>query len=78
MALFLTQHKVYDSGIYGGSTSEGQYLTWGAANIPGNMRNNRNTINGTIVFDNNPLILRLAGAFTSSSAKGKERYYKYI
>ena len=41
------------------------------ANIPGNMRNNRNTINGTIVFDNNPLILRLAGAFTSSSAKGR-------
>ena len=63
--------KVYDTGVYGGSTSEGQYLTWDAANIPGNMRNNRNTINGTIVFDNNPLILRLAGAFTSSSAKGR-------
>jgi len=63
--------KVYDTGVYGGSTSEGQYLTWDAANIPGNMRNNRNTVNGTIVFDNNPLILRLAGAFTSSSAKGR-------
>ncbi len=61
--------KVYDSGIYGGSTSEYQYLTWGAGNIPGNS-NNRYTVNGTVLFDNNPLILRLAGAFTWSRNLG--------
>ena len=61
-ALFDTT-KVYDSGFYGGSTDEYQYLVWGAGNIPGNS-NNRYTVNGTVVFDNNPLILRLAGAFT--------------
>ena len=61
--------KVYDTGIYGGSTSDYQYLTWGAGNIPGNS-NNRYTTNGTIVFDNNPLILRLAGAFTWSRNLG--------
>lgn len=61
--------KVYDTGFYGGSTSEYQYLTWDAANIPGNS-NNRYTLNGTVVFDNNPLILRLAGAFTWSRNKG--------
>ena len=61
--------KVYDSGVYGGSTSDYQYLTWGAGNIPGNS-NNRYTANGTIVFDNNPLILRLAGTFTWSRNKG--------
>ena len=61
--------KVYDTGFYGGSTSEYQYLTWDAGNIPGNS-NNRYTLNGTIVFDNNPLILRLAGAFTWSRAVG--------
>jgi hypothetical protein len=55
--------KVYDTGFYGGSTSEYQNLTWDAGNIAGNS-NNRYTVNGTVVFDNNPLILRLGGAFT--------------
>lgn len=63
----LADTKVYDSGIYSGITDEGQYLVWDAGNIPGNM-NNRYTINGTVVLDNNPLIIRLAGAFTTSSA----------
>jgi len=61
--------KIYDTGFYGGSTSEYQYLTWGAGNIPGNS-NNRYTVNGTVVFDSNPLILRLAGSFTSSRNQG--------
>ena len=61
--------KVYDTGALGGSTSDYQYLTWNAGNIPGNA-NNRYTANGTVVFDNNPLILRLAGAFTWSRAVG--------
>lgn len=55
--------KVYDTGFYGGSTSDYQYLTWNAANIPGNF-DNRYTVNGTVLFDNNPFILRLAGAYT--------------
>lgn len=61
--------KVYDTGFYGGSKSEYQYLTWNAANIPGNL-NNTYDLNGTIVFDNNPLILRLAGALSWSRNKG--------
>jgi len=61
--------KVYDSGVYGGSKSDYQYLKWGAANILGNS-NNRYTTNGTVLFDNNPLILRLAGAFTWSRGQG--------
>lgn len=56
--------KVYDSGFYGGSTSNYQYLTWSGGNIPAGLMNERNTVNGTLLFDNNPLILRLAGAFT--------------
>lgn len=67
-ALFDTT-KVFDTGFFGGSTSDYQHLLWDAGNIPGNM-NNRYTANGTIVFDNNPLILRLAGAFSWSRNKG--------
>lgn len=63
--------KIYDTGIYGGSTKDYQYLTWGAANILGNA-NNRYTTNGTLLFDNNPLILRLAGAFTWSRGRGTD------
>jgi hypothetical protein len=61
--------KIFDTGFYGGSTSEFQYLNWGEANIMGNS-NNRYTVNGTVVFDNNPLILRLAGTFTWARNKG--------
>ena len=67
-ALFDTT-KVYDTGFFGGSKSDYQILKWDAGNIPGNL-NNRYTTNGTVVFDNNPLILRLAGAFTWSKNKG--------
>jgi hypothetical protein len=55
--------KVYDTGFNGGSKSDYQYLVWDAANILGNSRN-RYTMNGTVLFDNNPLLIRLAGAFT--------------
>lgn len=57
--------KVYDTGFYGGATSDYQYLKWGAANIPGNSNNSYN-LNGTVVFDNNPIILRLASSFSWS------------
>ena len=67
-ALFDTT-KVYDYGTFGGAKTDYQILKWDAANIPGNS-NNRYTTNGTLVFDNNPLILRLAGAFTWRTGKG--------
>lgn len=63
--------KIYDYGTFGGSKSDYQYLKWGAANILGNS-NNRYTTNGTLLFDNNPLILRLAGAFTWSRGRGTD------
>lgn len=63
-ALFDTT-KVYDTGFFGGSTSEYQILKWNPANIPGNF-SNRYTANGTLLFDNTPLLLRLATVFSWS------------
>ena len=65
----LADTKVFDTGAFGGSKTDYQYLTWDAANIPGNM-NNRYTLNGTVLFDNNPLLIRLAGAYTWSRGQG--------
>ena len=59
-ALFDTT-KVYDSGFYGGSTSEGEFLKWNSGAIPARF-SNRYTLNGTLLFDSNPLFIRLAGA----------------
>jgi hypothetical protein len=61
--------KVYDSGFYSGNTNDYQYLTWNGGNIPGVM-DNRYTGNGTILFDNSPLIIRLAGAYTWERTRG--------
>lgn len=61
--------KVYDNGFSGGNTNDYQYLKWNAGNIPGLM-DNRYTVNGTVLFDNNPLIIRLAGAFTWQRSQG--------
>jgi hypothetical protein len=61
--------KIFDTGVFGGNKNEYQILKWGAANLPGNM-NNRYTANGTLLFDNNPLFLRLAGAFSRSQTQG--------
>ncbi len=55
--------KVYDTGFYGGSTSDYQYLKWDGGNIPGRMQN-RYTVNGTILYNDNPLTIRVAGAYT--------------
>jgi hypothetical protein len=63
--------KVYDTGFYSGRTDEYQYLTWNGGNVPGVM-SNRYTGNGTILFDNNPIILRLAGAFTWERTRGEQ------
>ncbi len=61
-ALFDTT-KVYDSGFFGGSKSDYQILKWQPGNVPGRMRN-RYTLNGTLLYDANPLLIRVAGAFT--------------
>ena len=66
----LADTKIYDTGLYGGSTDDYQYLTWNAGNVPGVM-DNRYTTNGTVLFDNSPLILRLAGAFTREETRGE-------
>ncbi len=63
--------KVYDTGFFSGKTDEYQYLTWNGGNVPGVM-DNRYTGNGTILFDNNPIILRLAGAYTWERTRGEQ------
>ncbi len=58
--------KIYDSGTLGGNPNDYKVLTWDAGNIPG--RNlDRYTMNGTLLFDSNPLMLRLATAFTTQT-----------
>ena len=60
--------KVHDTGFYGGNTSDYQYLTWDGGNIAGRM-DNRYTLNGTLLFNNNPLTIRVAGAYTFSKRR---------
>jgi hypothetical protein len=62
--------KVYDTGTLGGSRNDYQYLTWNGGNMPGVM-GNRYTGNGTVLFDSNPIILRLAGAYTWERTRGQ-------
>ncbi len=62
--------KVYDTGFYGGNENDYEYLTWNGGNIPGVM-SNRYTGNGTVLWDNNPLILKLAGAYTFERTRGE-------
>ncbi len=74
----LANTKIYDTGFYSGKgtitggldSSDYQYLTWNGGNMPG-MMDNRYTVNGTVLFDNNPIILRLAGAFTWERTRGQ-------
>lgn len=61
--------KIFDTGVYGGNTNEGQILTWDGGNIPGRYQN-RYTFNGTALLDMKPLIVRLAGAFTTQKTRG--------
>ncbi len=63
--------KVHDTGFYSSNTTDYQYLTWNGGNVPGVM-DNRYTGNGTILFDNNPIILRLAGAYTWERTRGEQ------
>ena len=62
--------KVYDTGFYNGNKNDYEYLTWNGGNIPG-MMDNRYTGNGTLLFDSNPIILRLAGAYTWERTRGE-------
>ncbi len=61
-ALFDTT-KVYDTGALGGNKEDYRILKWQPGNIPGRMRN-RYTLNSTLLYDGNPLLIRLAAAFT--------------
>ncbi len=61
-ALWDTTH-VFDTGFYGGNKKDSRILTWQDGNINGRMRN-RYTFNGTALYNSNPLMVRLAGAFT--------------
>jgi hypothetical protein len=45
-----------------GGTTDPQIITWQAGNIPGRMQNSYN-LNGTLLLDQKPLIVRLAGTF---------------
>ncbi len=61
-ALFDTT-KVFDTGFFGGNTSDSQILSWNGGNIPGNMQN-RYTLSGTALADLKPLILKFSGDFS--------------
>jgi len=54
-----------DNGLEGGTVGDSALVKWNAGNVPGRM-NNRYTGNGTLLFDYQPLQVRLAGAFTWS------------
>ncbi|NOX19554.1 MAG: TonB-dependent receptor plug domain-containing protein [Chlorobi bacterium] len=61
-ALFDTT-RVYDTGIYGGNTSDSEILSWNSGAIPQRF-SNRYTVNGTLLWDSNPLFIRLAGSYS--------------
>ena len=59
---------VYDSGLRGGSKSDSETLEWMPGNVDGRLRN-RNTINGTIMFDFKRLLIRTAVAYSDQKSK---------
>lgn len=63
---------LYDNGGDGGARGDSALMKWNDGNVPGRM-NNRYTTNGTLLFDFNPLQIRLAGAFTSSKNMNNDR-----
>ena len=52
---------IYDNGTNGGSTEEGQILSWEGGNIPGVFLN-RYSFAGTLLMDFKPLIVKLSAA----------------
>ncbi len=78
--------KVYDYGTFGGDKNEYQILNWQPGNHY-NRGNNNYVLNGTLLFDNNPFIVRLSTAFNIYETRGGlrdirqmfnvDRAYKY-
>lgn len=64
-ALFDTT-KVFDTGALGGNPNDYKILNWDAGNIVGRNQD-RYTLNSTLLYDSNPLMLRFAAAFTSQT-----------
>lgn len=62
-ALFDTT-KVYDTGALGGDKNDYQILKWRPGNLTDGRNINRYTLNSTLLFDNNPLMVRLATTYT--------------
>ena len=59
---------VYDTGLRGGDKSDSETLHWMPGNVNGRLRN-RNTVNGTILFDFKRLLVRMAVAFSDQKSK---------
>lgn len=60
---------LYDDGSAGqpvGTASPGP-VAWSSGNIPGDRARDRTTLNGSLVFNFNPIRLRMSGARTTSS-----------
>ncbi len=70
-ALFDTT-KVYDTGVFGGDKNEYQILKWNGGNLDGRLLN-RYTLNSTLLYDSNPLMIRLATAFTYQTQQNSPR-----
>ena len=56
--------RVYDNGLLGGDKTDYKFLSWDAGNIVGRDQN-RYTINSTLLYDSNPILMRLSVAFTN-------------
>ncbi len=56
---------LHDNGLEGGATTDSALVKWNNGNVPGRI-NNRYTLNGTLLFDFNPLQVRIAGAYSKS------------
>jgi outer membrane receptor protein involved in Fe transport len=69
--------KLYDNGISGGNKGDSQVLKWDAGSIPGRMQN-RYTVNGNILLDMKPLLVKLSGAFTDQKRRFNDPFVSYI
>ncbi|MGE5861452.1 MAG: carboxypeptidase-like regulatory domain-containing protein, partial [Ignavibacteria bacterium] len=69
--------KVYDSGLYGGSTSDYQYLKWDGGSVPGRMLE-RFTFNGTALLDLKPLMIKFSSAFSVSQKRANDNDFVYV
>ena len=69
--------KLYDNGLFGGTKGDSQTLSWNAGNIPGRMQN-RYTLNGNILLDMKPLLVKFSSAFTNQRRRYNAPNISYI